>query len=202
MSYEKSLTAVSHDWFIALLGMLYVSGDGQMDVHEALRIRRSVRAYEERPVPKEALDRILEAGRLAPSARNRQPWHFIVVTDAEKRKVIAKAPFAKFVAEAPVVIVGLGDAKASPRWYMVDVAIALENMVIAATAEGLGTCWIGGFIEDELRKLLEIPEDLKIVALVSVGYPRMGISSEIPPSRPKRSLQEVASLDKFGQPYK
>jgi len=175
-----------------------------MDVNDALKIRRSVRAYEETPVPKEALERILEAGRIAPSAANRQPWHFIVVTGSEKRKVISKGPFAKFVTESPVVIVGCGDAKASPHWYMVDVSIALENMVLAATAEGLGTCWIGGFREDEIRRLLEIPEDFKIVALISVGYPR-----EKPEFgarllrllRPRKGLQEITSSEEFGQVY-
>jgi nitroreductase len=175
-----------------------------MDVYEALKTRRSVRSYSERPVPKEALERILEAGRIAPSASNRQPWHFIVVTDREKREVISRGPYAKFVVESPVVIVGLGDTKASPKWYMVDVSIALENMVLAATAEGLGTCWIGGFIEDEIRQLLEIPEGLKIVALISLGYPRDGAEAQLKLRRPthlRKSLQEIVNLEKFGQPY-
>ena len=175
-----------------------------MDVSEALKMRRSVRSYEETPVPKEALERILEAGRIAPSASNRQPWHFIVVTDSEKRKVISKGPYAKFVTESPVVIVGLGDTKASPKWYIVDVSIALENMVLAATAEGLGTCWIGGFIEYEVRQLLGIPENFKIVSLLSVGYPREtpdvggGLLRLV---RPRKSLQEITSSEKYGQAY-
>lgn len=174
-----------------------------MDVFEALKMRRSVRAYEETPVPKEALKRILEAGRTSPSASNRQPWHFIVVTESEKRKVISKGPYAKFVTESPVVIVGLGDTKASPNWYIVDVSIALENMVLAATAEGLGTCWIGGFIEDEVRQLLGIPENFKIVSLLSVGYPRQKQDAGGRPRlvRPRKSLQEITSSEKYGLAY-
>lgn len=144
-----------------------------MKVFEAIRRRKSVRAYAPTPVPKERLEIILEAARLAPSAENRQPWYFIVVTDPEKRKRIAKSGrFAGFLKESPVVIVGCGDRKASPKWHMVDVTIAMQNMVLAATGEGLGTCWVGSFDEELLKRLLKIPEHLKVVTLLAVGYPR------------------------------
>jgi len=168
-----------------------------MDVYEAILKRKSVRAYETAPVPKRTLKRILKAGRVAPSASNRQPWHFIVVTDSDKRKVISRGRFAKFVTESPVVIVGCGDAEASPKWYMVDVSIALENMVLAATAEGLGTCWIGGFIEDEVKQLLEIPDSFRIVALLSIGYLR-----ERAHKHGRKSLTEIVSSEKYGQAYR
>ena len=144
-----------------------------MEVFEAIRKRKSVRAYTKTPVPGEKLGKILEAARLAPSAENIQPWYFIVVTDHEKRKQIAKSGiFAGFLDESPVVIVGCGDLKASPKWYAIDVAIAMQNMVLAATAEGLGTCWIGSFDEGLVKKLLKIPERFSVVALLTVGYPR------------------------------
>lgn len=144
-----------------------------MEVFEAIRKRKSVRAYTKTPVPGEKLGKILEAARLAPSAENIQPWYFIVVTDHEKRKQIAKSGiFAGFLDESPVVIVGCGDRKASPKWYAIDVAIAMQNMVLAATAEGLGTCWIGSFDEGLVKKLLKIPERFSVVALLTVGYPR------------------------------
>jgi nitroreductase len=144
-----------------------------MEVFEAIRRRKSVRAYTKTPVPEEKLEKILEAARLAPSAENIQPWYFIVVTDHEKRKQIAKSGiFAGFLEESPVVIVGCGDQKASPKWYEIDVAIAMQNMVLAATAEGLGTCWIGSFDEGLVKKLLKIPERFSVVALLTVGYPR------------------------------
>ena len=144
-----------------------------MEVFEAIRRRKSVRAYAPTPVPGEILERILEAARLAPSAENRQPWYFIVVTDPQKRKQIAKSGrFAGFLKESPVVIVGCGDRKASPKWHVVDVTIAMQNMVLAATSEGLGTCWVGSFDEELVKRLLKIPEHLKVVALLAVGYPR------------------------------
>lgn len=145
----------------------------KMGVFETIQRRKSVRAYAPTPVPREKLEKILEAARLAPSAENRQPWYFIVVTDSEKRKHIAKSGrFAGFLAESPVVIVGCGDQKASPKWHVIDVSIAMQNMVLAATEEGLGTCWIGSFDEGLVKRLLKIPEHLKVVALLAVGYPR------------------------------
>ena len=172
-----------------------------MDVFEAIKKRRSVRAYESKPVPEEKLMKILEAGRLAPSAGNIQPWHFIVVRSAEKRKRLAKARWAKFLAEAPVVIVGCGDQKASPKWFMVDVAIAMQNMVLTATNEGLGTCWVGSFNEDEVKELLKIPENHKVVALLAVGYPRekLDLTGKILHLvRRRKKLEEIVSFEEFG----
>ena len=120
----------------------------EMDVFEAIEKRRSIRNYEPTSVPKDKLEKILEAAILAPSASNLQPRHFIVVTDAEKRRVLSGGIFAKFLNQSPVVIVACGDDKKAPKWYAIDVAIATENMVLAATGEGLGTCWIGSFDEN------------------------------------------------------
>ena len=142
-----------------------------MEVFEAIEKRKSVRSYASTPVPREKLERVLQAATLAPSAMYRQPWHFVVVTDLEKRKQIARGGrFARFLNKAPVVIVGCGDSKASPKWHVVDVTIAMQNMVLAATGEGLGTCWIGSFNEEQLRRLLKIPERYKVVALLALGY--------------------------------
>jgi nitroreductase len=91
-----------------------------MDVFEAIQKRKSVRSYESTPVPKETLAKLLEAARIAPSANNTQPWHFIIVTNSEKRKELSKGTYAKFLANVPVVIVACGDMKASPDWYAVD----------------------------------------------------------------------------------
>jgi nitroreductase len=172
-----------------------------LDVFEAIQKRHSIRAYESTPVPKEKLIKILEAGRLAPSASNIQPWHFIVVRDAEKRKRLAKARWAKFLAEAPLVIVGCGNQKASPKWFTVDVAIAMQNMVLTATAEGLGTCWIGSFNEGEVKKLLKIPENYRIVALLAVGYPREKLNFTgriLHLVRRRKKLSEIVSFEEFG----
>lgn len=143
-----------------------------MDVFEAVQERHSIRAYQETAVPREKLEKILDAARLAPSARNVEPWHFIVVTDAEKRKALSKGLFAKFLNEAPVVIVACGDYKASSDWYAVDVALAVESMILTATAEGLGTCCVGSFDEKHVKTLLKVPEKFEVLLLLAVGYPR------------------------------
>jgi len=112
-----------------------------LDVFEAIQKRKSVRSYKPTPVPVDVLWRVLEAARLAPSAGSVQPWHFIVVMDPDKRRKIARGcRFGRFLAESPVVIVACGNQKASPRWYAIDTCIAVENLVLAATGEGLGTC--------------------------------------------------------------
>jgi nitroreductase len=130
-----------------------------MDVFEAIQERRSIRAYQDTPVPREKLEKILETARLAPSARNTEPWHFIAVTDKEKRKILSKGRFAKFLVEAPLVIVACGDKKASPDWYAIDVALAVENMVLTATSEGLSTCCVGSFNEKEVKAAVEVPDN-------------------------------------------
>jgi nitroreductase len=173
-----------------------------MDVFEAIKIRKSVRAYDSRLIPNEILLRILEAGRLAPSAGNIQPWHFVVVSDGEKRKRLAHARYAKFLAESPVVIVGCGDQKASPRWYMIDVTIALEHIVLTATNEGLGTCWIGSFNEDEIREMLKIPENFRVVALLAIGYSRKKFDLAgklLHFVRRRKKLKKIVSFEEFGK---
>ncbi|MEM2105981.1 MAG: nitroreductase family protein [Candidatus Bathyarchaeia archaeon] len=173
-----------------------------MDVFEAVQQRRSVRAYDSTPVPKDKLMKILEAARLAPSAGNVQPWHFVVVTDYEKRRKIAESGrFARFLAEAPVVIVGCGDERASPKWYVVDVAIAMQNMVLTATSEGLGTCWIGDFDEKLVKELLRIPENYHVVALLAVGYSREKFDIQgkiLHLVRRRKKLKNIVSFEEFG----
>jgi nitroreductase len=173
-----------------------------MEVFEAIQKRHSVRAYESTSIPEEKLMRILEAGRLAPSAGNIQPWHFIVVRDFEKRKKLAEARWAKFLAESPIVIVGCGDQKASPRWFMVDVAIAMQNMVLTAVSEGLGTCWVGSFNEDEVRRMLKIPDNYRIVALLAIGYPREKFDlteKVLHLIRRRKKIEEIISFEEFGK---
>jgi nitroreductase len=173
-----------------------------MDVFEAVKKRRSVRAYDSRSISNEILLRILEAGRLAPSAGNVQPWHFVVVSDVEKRRRLAKARYAGFLAESPVVIVGCGDQKASSRWYVVDVTIALENMVLVATNEGLGTCWIGSFNENEIKEMLKIPEKFRVVALLAIGYSRKKFDLAgklLHFIRRRKKLKKIASFEEFGR---
>ncbi len=175
-----------------------------MEVLEAIRVRKSIRAYSPNPVPKEKLEKILEAARLAPSAENKQPWYFVIVTDPERRKRIAKSGrFARFLTECPLVIVGCGDRQASPKWYAIDVAIAMQNMVLAATSEGLGTCWVGSFDEELVKRLLKIPERYNVVALLAVGYPKKKfdlLGKIMHLIRRRKKLRNIVGLEEYGGP--
>jgi len=182
-----------------------ISRGAKLDVSEAIQKRRSVRSYESTPVPAEKLRKVLEAARLAPSAGNIQPWQFIVVINSEKRRKIAKGcRYGHFLAESPAIIVGCGDQKASPRWHAVDTCIAMENLVLAATGEGLGTCWIGLFNEKAIREMLKIPSHLKVVALLALGYPRekLDISAKVAHLiRPRKRLEKIAYLEEYGRKF-
>ena len=148
-----------------------------MTVWEAIQQRYSVRAYRDKPVEQDKLDRVMEAARLAPSAGNRQEWRFVLVTDPDTREqLIEAARGQEFVGEAPVVIVACAvgephEMTCGQLSYPIDVAIALEHIALQATEEGLGTCWIGAFYEDQVKDLLGIPEDVRVVELMPLGYP-------------------------------
>ena len=166
-----------------------------MDVLQAIAERRSIRDYDGKIPSEEVVYSIIESGRLAPSAGNRQPYRFVVVWDRDKIRRIAKASMP-FLSKAGVIIVGVADPKLSPRWYPVDTAIALEHMVLATQSQGMGTCWIGAFNEEEVKKILQIPKDVTIVAMLGVGYPKPKPS---PTSR--KNMEEVACRDQWDNPY-
>ncbi|HJN17249.1 MAG TPA: nitroreductase family protein [Armatimonadota bacterium] len=167
-----------------------------MDTIQAIRNRRSVRAYVPDPVPDDHLEQILEAGRQAPSARNRQPWHFIVVRDPERREAVAKACAGQmFMADADVTVCVCG-LPAESDWQRVDASIALQNMVLAATAFGYGTCWIGAMDKDEVRAVLGIPPELEILCLTPIGVPDAD-----PDARPRKPMSEICSSEQFGTPW-
>lgn len=148
-----------------------------MEFYETVRQRYSCRRYRPDPVEPEKLERLLEAARLAPSAANRQEWRFIIVKEAEKRQRLMKAAQNQtFVGEAPVVIVAAAATnhhvmRCGEKCYPIDVAIALEHLALAATAEGLGTCWIGAVDADQVREICAIPPEVPIVDLMTLGYP-------------------------------
>jgi len=150
--------------------------------------RSSVRRYASKPVPEDVLKNILEAGRRAPSAMNAQPWH-LVVTDQKIKEELSKRRWTGFVKDAAFVIVGVGE---NSRWSTVDVSIALQNMVLAAEAQGLGSCWIGDFDQSNLKKMFGIPENFNIVAMVSFGYP-----AEKPAPRNKKRLEDIVHFNRF-----
>jgi len=161
-----------------------------MSVLDAILRRRSIRSYRSEPIPEEVLRNILEAGRLAPSADNLQPWHFIVITDSRTKVKLSGGRWNRFIKDSAFTVVGCGYA--DNEWSTIDVAIALENMVIAAEAQGVASCWIGDFEEKEVKELLGIPDNLKIIALVSFGYP-----AEKPSPSDKKSLKEIVHYNKF-----
>lgn len=174
-----------------------------MEVWEAISTRRSVRAYHPDPVPDDILRRILEAGRLSPSAVNRQPWHFVVVRDQDMRAKLARnSRFGRFIKESPVVIVACGDRETSPNWYVVDTAIAVQQMVLMATAEGVGSCWIGSMEKSEVRDLLSIPDKWEIVAMLTLGYQRKktDLGAKIIGAARRKDLDEITSGELFGSP--
>ena len=173
-----------------------------MDFYDVAKTRRSVRSYRSDPIPEEVLDRVLEAVRIAPSGSNRQPWRFIVVKDeATKQRLVPACNGQSWIADAPVVIVACGQNIHYNRGgYMgdmsvlVDVSIGFTHLILAARAEGLGTCWIGAFSNDEVKKILGVPEDYYVVAVTPLGYPE-GEPFKGPASR--KPLSEIASTDKF-----
>jgi nitroreductase len=182
----------------------FTLGESHMNVFDIIQARKSTRGYESKPVPNDTIDKLLEAARVAPSASNVQPWHFILVTDKEKREKLSAGPYAKFLTESPLVIVACGDTKAAPKWHVVDVSIAVENMVLAATGEGLGTCWIGSFCEDQVKELLQIPDHLKVVVLLAVGYPREKLDRTkklLSLVRKRKTISDITSSEKYGQHY-
>ena len=148
-----------------------------MDVLDAIRTRKSVRKYLNKTVEKEKLITILEAGRLAPSASNRQEWRFVIVSDREtKRKLAEIANRQTFIGEAPVVIVACAQTdghvmKCGQLCYPIDVAIALDHITLAAVELGLGTCWIGAFDENEVKEILGISPEIRVIGLMPLGYP-------------------------------
>lgn len=173
-----------------------------MDFYEVIRTRRSIRSYKPDPIPDEVLMRVLDAARIAPSGSNRQPWKFIIVKDDDvKRKVAQACHNQMFIAEAPVVIVACGyNIHWNRGGYMgdlsmlIDVSIAFTHLILAARAEGLGTCWIGAFDNEEVKKILGIPEDVNVVAITPLGYPK---DEEFGEPGFRKPLSEITSIDKF-----
>jgi nitroreductase len=164
---------------------------------EAIRARRSIRSYKPEQPGKELLDEVLEAARLAPSARNMQDWKFIAVKNPGTIKALADSCGQTFLASAPVIIAGVAlDTERVMRCevpsHPVDVAIALSFINLAATARGLGCCWIGGFDQSAARKILGVPDKYKIVQMLTLGFP-----AEAPQPRPRKAAAEVVSFDKF-----
>jgi nitroreductase len=168
-----------------------------MNLYETIKKRYSCRSYSSKPIEAEKLDRILEAARLAPSAKNLQDWRFVVVTDEKKRKEVAAAANEQmFIATAPAIIVGCSNGDYVMRCGLkinsIDVAIAMEHIALAATAEGLATCWIGSFYPEKIRKVLDIPENIEIIELMPIGYPE-----DKETRRPRENIEKIVCYEKW-----
>ena len=169
-----------------------------MDFYEVIGKRHSIRKYKPDAVSEEQLNRILDAAHMAPSGKNGQPWRFIVVRDGElRKKLVGPCRDQAFIAEAPIVIVGCANEDESyqkqgnyMKSWSIDLALAFDHLMLAATVEGLGTCWIGAFDEKEVKKALNIPEHLRVVGLTPLGYPVTE-----PKPKPRKPLQEIVFYD-------
>jgi nitroreductase len=166
-----------------------------MDTLQAILERRSIRKYRQEPLPEEDLRTILEAGRQAPSAANRQPWHIVVVGQPEQKDRVAQACNGQmWMADAAYILVAVGLPQVSSKWYRVDVAIAMENMVLAARSLGYGTCWIGAFDPEQVREVCQLPPETEVVVCCPLGVPDVS-----PPPRGRKAWNEVFSADRYGQ---
>jgi nitroreductase len=171
-----------------------------MDLMEAIKTRRSIRRYKSTPVDDGLLKEVLNAARLAPSADNAQPWRIIVVMDEQtKLRLAAAANSQKFIAQAPIVLVACGipdEALSTVGGYMsshvIDVAIAVDHLTLAAHSSGLGTCWIAWFKEEKVREALGIPEDVRVIAMTPLGYP-----DEAPEKSPRKNLEELILYERY-----
>jgi nitroreductase len=156
--------------------------------------RRSIRKYKNEPVSEAAMQNILEAGRLAPSATNMQPWHFVIARDKRTKEAFSYGGFNKFVSNASFIILGFyrQSEVIIEKLSLMDVTIALQNMVIAACVQGIGSCWMGAFDESKLREILNIPADSRLVGAISFGIP-----DENPNQPTKKQLGEIFHFDKW-----
>jgi nitroreductase len=171
---------------------------------ETILNRRSIRQFAAKNIPENVLATILEAARQAPSAINLQPWHFIVVTDQTLKQQLADGRYNRFITECPVTIVGCADMSVTVknpylnelyethRYPIIDVSIALQNIVIAAWVLGVGSCWIGDFREQHVKSLLKIPDHWRVVALLTLGYPL-----NPPTSKNKKPFNDIISYNAF-----
>ena len=166
------------------------------DVFEAIRTLLAVRSYQDKPVPDSVIRRIVEAGRLTGSGMNRQPWHFIVIRDAETlRRLGALASSGPYVAQAPLAIVVATD---KTRFAVSDASRAIQSMLLAAWADGVGSNWVGFGELENVKALLDIPAGLDVLAILPFGYPARAVGSG---KKQRKPLRQVAHSERYGRPF-
>ncbi|MBS4016148.1 MAG: nitroreductase family protein [Candidatus Latescibacteria bacterium] len=184
-----------------------------MDFWDVIKERKSYRNFSSQPVEQEKIIKVLEAARLAPSWQNRQCWRFVVVQDKEKIKKIGTLnPFTLninfFLRKVPVIIVACANPKDSGHrhgldYFLVDTAIAMEHIILAATDLDLATCWIGAFDEKMIKDVLEIPDEIRVVALTPLGYAAQKqsivdkVSKIVAKGAKRKPLEDIAYFDKW-----
>lgn len=173
-----------------------------MDVFEAIRTRRSIRKYQNKPFPWDHMVTILEAGKYAPCAGNILNWKFTVVKNEGNRAAIAKACNQEWMADAPVHIVVVAEPMKAERFYgtrgartytVQGAAASMENMILTAHSLGLGTCWVGAFDDDELFRILKLSEETSVQGIITIGYP-----AENPPPPPKHRIEHIFWIERWG----
>ena len=167
-----------------------------MDVFDAIRTLLAVRGYQNKPIPEEVVRRIVEAGRLTGSGMNRQPWHFVVVREGETlRRLGALASSGSYVAQAPLAVVVATD---KTRFAVSDASRAIQSMLLAAWADGVGSNWVGFGGLEKVKDLLDIPAGLEVLAILPFGYPARPVGRG---KKQRKALREVAHLERYGRPF-
>ncbi len=168
-----------------------------MDVFDAIRTLLAVRQYQDRPVPEATVQRIVEAARLTGSAMNAQPWHFIVIQQRETLRQLGRlSRSGPYVAEAPLAVVVA--AQTDSRFALSDASRAIQSMMLAAWADGVGSNWVGFGGMEEVKALLKVPASLDVVAIVPFGYPTRPSGRG---RKQRKPLREVAHRERYGQPF-
>jgi len=171
-----------------------------MDVFEAIKSRRSIRQFTDEPIGKDALDRLLDAARWAPTASNQQKWRFVVVTSPPVKELIRKFAPGIFVMPAAFIVICVQKAPDANRWteetYLADCAIAAQNILLAAHEMGIGSCMALSYAKVAIKEILDIPEGIEPLLVITLGYP-----AEDPEPPPRLELNEIAFMDEFGKEW-
>ncbi len=174
-----------------------------MELIKGLKTRRSIRSYQDKEVPDTIIEEVLETARWAPSATNNQPWRFVVIKDKERKAKLrgglrdALIPFSKHIEDAPVVFVAWYTPSLLFKKFQVsDVSNAVMYVLLAAHANGLGTCWIGWFSENRVKKVVGLPKKARVVALITLGYPE-----EVPEPKERKPVRDIAYRETYETPW-